>query len=65
MYIKSYIDVLPKEDMSTMIFWDQASLNMIDSKILIENYKDTLSYYQLIYKLLVDNENSPYRTFTD
>lgn len=65
MYVKSYIDVLPKEDMSTMIYWDQASLNVIDSKILIETYKDTLSYYQLIYKLLVDDETSPYRTFTE
>jgi hypothetical protein len=37
----------------------------MDSKILIETYKDTLSYYQLIYKLLVDNETSPYRTFTE
>lgn len=48
-----------------MIYWDQASLNVMDSKILIETYKDTLSYYQLIYKLLVDNETSPYRTFTE
>lgn len=38
---------------------------MVDSKILIETYKDTLSYYQLIYKLLVDSEDSPYKTFTE
>lgn len=65
MFIKCYFDSLPTEDLSTIIYWDQKTLNNVDSQILRQSYRDTTSYYHGMFRLLIDDENSPYRTFNE
>ena len=61
--LKAWFDVLPKHDLSQMIFWDSRALNQIDSQILRQNYQDTLGVYQAYFKMLVQDDASPYRSF--
>ena len=59
--MKSYIDTLPKEDLTSFIFWPQEVLVEVDSQNLRKAYQNTLGYYHLIYKKLVDADDSPYK----
>lgn len=59
-FLKSYIDVLPREDLTQLIFWPKHVLTEIDSKLLIQQYKDTSNYYLYLHKLLTTNPDSPY-----
>lgn len=64
-YVKNYLRVLPKDDMSQIIYWDQKTLNQIDSELLRNIYRDTTGMYHYYHKLLVEQEDSPYRTFSE
>ena len=50
--------------MSQIIYWDQPTLNRIDSEIIRDTYRNTTNMYNYYYKLLVDRDDSPYRTFS-
>lgn len=32
--VRTYLDTLPVEDMSSLIYWDQATLNQVDSSVI-------------------------------
>lgn len=49
------------KDLSQIVFWSKEVLNEIDSQIIRQQYKDTNSYYQVIFKQMTENENSPYK----
>jgi hypothetical protein len=51
--------------MAGIIFWDQKTLNAVDSEIMRTVYKDTISYYHYLYKLLFEADDSPYKTFSE
>ena len=59
-FIKAYTEVLPREDLTQMIFWPKHILTEIDSQILIAQYRDTLGFYQHIHQLLTKDPESPY-----
>ena len=54
------MDVLPREDQSSLIFWPQSVLAEIDSEVLIQQYRETNGYYQYLHKLLTQSPDSPY-----
>jgi len=33
-FVRTYLDTLPVEDMSSLIYWDQTTLNQVDSEII-------------------------------
>ena len=59
-FLKSYMDVLPREDLTSLIFWPKNVLTEIDSDMLVQQYLETSSYYQHLHKLLTQNPDSPY-----
>lgn len=59
-FVRTYLDTLPVEDMSSLIYWDPATLNQVDSQIIRDNYKMTCDHYKAIYRAMVTNPNSPY-----
>lgn len=63
--MKVYADVLPREDSTQLIFWPKEVLTEIDSQLLIQQYRDTLGYYQMIHRLLVSDPDSPYNQIKD
>ena len=32
--VRTYLDTLPVDDMSSLIYWDQATLNQVDSSVI-------------------------------
>lgn len=64
-FVKHYINVLPKDDLSQIIYWDQKTLNHIDSEVLRNSYRDTSGMYHYYHKLLVEQDDSPYKIFSD
>lgn len=64
-YMKNYIAALPRNDMTQIIYWDQKTLNEIDSEILRTIYKDTTGMYHYYHKLLCEQDDSPYKTFSE
>jgi hypothetical protein len=55
------MDILPREDLTSLIFWPKHILTEIDSQLLIRQYKDTSGYYLYLHKLLTSNPESPYK----
>ena len=47
--LQCYMDCLPIEDMSSIIYWDQATLNEVDSEIIKTTYRNTINHYKAIY----------------
>ena len=44
-----------------MIYWPKEALVEIDSENLRKAYQSTMGYYNMLYKHLVDGEQSPYK----
>ena len=59
-FVRTYLDTLPVNDMSSFIYWDPATLNQVDSQIIRSNYKMTCDHYKAIYRAIVMNPSSPY-----
>jgi SET domain len=60
MLIRHWINALPTTDLSNMIYWDKQQLVEVDSPNLIAQYKQALAFNQRVYKLLVEDSESPY-----
>ena len=63
MMTRNWINALPTTDLTNMIFWDKKALIEIDSPNIISQYKSTLSFNQRVYKLLIEDPESPYMKF--
>ena len=48
--------------MSSLIYWDQATLNQVDSEILRNTHRTTCEHYKNIYRAVVMHPESPYVT---
>ena len=48
-FLKSYVDVLPREDLTSLIFWPKHVLTEVDSQLLIQQYRDTSNYYLYLH----------------
>ena len=59
-FIKSYIDTLPVDDLTTLVYWDQATLAEVDSELIRKHYTATNQFYRYIYELLFNHNDSPY-----
>lgn len=57
---RTYLSTLPVEDNSSIIYWDTATLNQVDSEIIRHTYRTTCDHYKAIYKALVCHPESPY-----
>jgi hypothetical protein len=64
-FVKSFFAVLPKDDMGNNYYWDQKTLNLVESANLRNQCVDITRSLQGYYKLLIDAEQSPYRTFSE
>ena len=53
---KSYIDILPKGDLTSLIYWPLDALVEIDSQNLRNTHMSTVRYYRMIYDLLVNGD---------
>lgn len=60
MLIRQWINALPTSDLSNMLYWDKQQLIEVDSPNLIAQYKQTLGFNQRVFKMLVDDPESPY-----
>lgn len=58
--MRSYLDTLPVADLSSLIYWDTATLNEVDSQIIRQNYKTTCDHYKAIYQAMIVHPESPY-----
>lgn len=58
--IQRYLDTLPRDDLSTLIYWDPDTLNQVDSQIIRKSHMETCTFYKQIYGMLVNNPDSPY-----
>ena len=48
--MKSYLELLPKsQEQSNIVFWDQATLNEIESDHLKHQYTNTHAFYRSLY----------------
>lgn len=63
-YVRTYLDTLPRNDLSSLVYWDPITLNQVDSKILRDNYKMTCDHYKAIYRAMVLDPSSPYSQFS-
>ena len=52
--------MVPREDLTQLIFWPKKILTEIDSQYLIQQYRDTLGFYQYIHQTLTRSPDSPY-----
>ncbi|CDW87175.1 set domain protein [Stylonychia lemnae] len=59
--MQAYLDIVPRDDMSTLIYWNRKVLNEIDSETLRSQFQQTEQYYQSIYHHLVNLDSSPYK----
>ena len=62
---RHYLDTLPVDDLSSIVYWDQATLNQVDSDIIRQTYKNTTEYYKAIYRAIITHPESPYSQATD
>lgn len=60
---RNWINALPTTDLTNMLFWDKKALIEIDSSNIISQYQSTLSFNQRVYKLLIEDPESPYMKF--
>ena len=60
-YIRSYLDAIPREELTHIIFWSKEQSLNIDSPSLRQAYIDATSYYHMIYNKLMTIEGSPYK----
>ena len=58
--LSGYMSALPGKDLSTLPYWDQKTLNDIDSEILRKQHLNTVTFYNQIYESLVKDPESPY-----
>ncbi len=59
-FIKTYINTLPTEDLTNIIYFPKNILLDIDSSILRQQYTEVIHYYKSIYNELFKKEESPY-----
>ena len=52
-FVRTYLATLPVEDMSTLVYWDKATLNLVDSEIIRQTYRTTCDHYKAIYRAVV------------
>ena len=58
--MKSFLELVPREDLTHLIFWDKHVLTELDSEILRTQIRDTFAYYKSIFDLLTKDPDSPY-----
>ena len=63
MLIRNWIGALPTTDLSNMLYWDKKALLEVDSPNLISQYKSAMAFNQRVYKLLIDDPESPYSKY--
>lgn len=55
MLLNNWIDSLPTDDLTNMLYWDKKELIEIDSPNLINQYKSAIAFNHRIYKNLIED----------
>jgi len=57
---RSWINAMPLEDLSSIVYWDQKSLNTIDSLLLRQQWEGSIRQNHGYYSEIIHGEGSPY-----
>lgn len=61
-YVKAFIDSMPVQDMTSIIYWDKQTQNLVDSRHIRDVFTQTCTTYRQIYEILIKHPSSPYVT---